>query len=192
MDVLRKHGKNSLSCGTCTCIFTDLRRCQSCQPFGSDSNIFTGLLAPALAETVVNESRKDIPRLIIINTGSIRFDLVEGPFTYDDSFIVSPFADAFQFIPDVPYDQAKQVIGILNAGPFQKRDTGSSHRTLQTRDFGFSSLTGRDICVDTVPLAHENVLRRRGAPMTRGKFRRQTVDATPGYVTKGDAIRSSC
>lgn len=55
-----------------------------------------------------------IPRYIIVNSGSIRFDLVQGPFTYDDSFIVSPFDDAFQYIASVPYKFAKNVLGGLN------------------------------------------------------------------------------
>jgi len=80
--------------------------CQYCKPFLADGNIF-GLLQTALATVVVNQSRADTPRLIIINTGSVRFDLAKGPFTYDDSFIVSPFTNRFQFIPDVPYAQAK-------------------------------------------------------------------------------------
>lgn len=54
--------------------------CQYCQPYRSEGNIFT-LLETALAVTVVNESRADIPRIIIINSGNIRFDLVQGPFT---------------------------------------------------------------------------------------------------------------
>lgn len=54
--------------------------CQSCRPFGAQGNIFP-LLATALSTTVINSSRADNPRLIIINTGSVRFDLVEGPFT---------------------------------------------------------------------------------------------------------------
>ena len=54
--------------------------CQSCKPFLADGNIF-GLIQTALAATVINESRADIPRLIIVNTGHIRFDLVKGPFT---------------------------------------------------------------------------------------------------------------
>lgn len=54
--------------------------CQFCKPFGAEGNIF-GLIQEALATTVVNVSRADVPRLIIINTGSIRFDLVQGPFT---------------------------------------------------------------------------------------------------------------
>lgn len=54
--------------------------CQYCKPFGDEGNLFT-LIETALAATVINESRADIPRLIIINTGSTRFDLVKGPFT---------------------------------------------------------------------------------------------------------------
>ena len=51
--------------------------CQSCKPFGAEGNIF-GLLPIALSTVVVNKSRADTPRLILINTGSIRFDLVKG------------------------------------------------------------------------------------------------------------------
>ena len=54
--------------------------CQSCKPFGAEGNIFP-LLSTALSATVINQSRADIPRFIILNTGSVRFDLVEGPFT---------------------------------------------------------------------------------------------------------------
>lgn len=54
--------------------------CQYCKPYGADGNIF-GLLETALGLTVINQERASIPRIITINTGSIRFDLVEGPFT---------------------------------------------------------------------------------------------------------------
>lgn len=54
--------------------------CQYCKPYGADGNIF-GLLETALGLIVINQERADTPRIIIINTGSIRFDLVEGPFT---------------------------------------------------------------------------------------------------------------
>lgn len=54
--------------------------CQYCKPYGADGNIL-GLLETALGLIVINQERADTPRLIIINTGSIRFDLVQGPFT---------------------------------------------------------------------------------------------------------------
>ena len=60
-----------------------------------------------MGATVVNETRESTPRFIYINSGSVRFDLVEGPFTFDDSFIVSPFDDHFVFVKDVPFDAAK-------------------------------------------------------------------------------------
>lgn len=79
--------------------------CISCAPFESNGSIYN-LLQTALSATIINETRADIPRLIIVNTGSVRFDLPEGPFTYDDSFIVSPFTDGFQYLPSVPYGTA--------------------------------------------------------------------------------------
>jgi hypothetical protein len=154
--------------------------CQYCKPYMAEGNIFK-LLQTALSTVVVNETRKDTPRLIIINTGSVRFDLAKGPFTYDDSFIVSPFDDAFQFIPDVPYEQASKVLAILNSGPFQKKKRG-----LSTADFNFSPvLADRDTCIDP-PLTHQyDGLVRRS--MQGGRLiRRQSTAPTPGYTTKDD------
>lgn len=67
--------------------------CVSCQPFGSAGNIFT-LVSTALGAEVVNPARSTIPRYVIVNTGSIRFDLVEGPF--------SNYALSFLFIIRIP------------------------------------------------------------------------------------------
>jgi hypothetical protein len=154
--------------------------CQYCKPFGAEGNIF-GLLQTALATVVVNETRKDIPRLIIINTGSVRFDLAKGPFTYDDSFIVSPFHDAFQYIPDVPYEQAKQVIDILNAGAFQKKK-----RDLSTADFNFNPiLADQDTCIDP-PITHDYKGLTRRSKQGGRLIRRQSTAPTPGYITKDD------
>jgi hypothetical protein len=151
--------------------------CMYCKPFGDPGNIFS-LIPTALAATVVNETRKDTPHLIIINTGSVRFDLVQGPFTIDDSYIVSPFKDAFQYIKDVPYDLASQVLGILNAGPFQKRD-------LSTSDFGFNSIQTLGLettCIDP-PITHDHIGKRS---YSGGQLmRRQTTEA-PGYTTTDD------
>ena len=159
--------------------------CIDCKPFGDTGNIYT-LLEKALAATVINDTRQEIPRLIILNTGSVRFDLVEGPFTLDDSFIVSPFDDTFQYLPDVPYENAAQVVGILNHGPHEKRST-SSHHQLTTREFGFGQMTGEQ-CVDASITAHADSLRRRAnsIPMTRGKHRLQKRTITPGYTTTDD------
>jgi hypothetical protein len=154
--------------------------CQYCKPFLADGNIFK-LLQTALATVVVNETRKDNARLIIINTGSVRFDLAKGPFTYDDSFIVSPFDDAFQFIPDVPYEQASKVLGILNAGAFQKKK-----RDLSTADFDFAPLLAdRDTCIDPPLTHHYDGVTRRSKQGGR-LIRRQSTAITPGSTTTDD------
>ncbi|KAL8684919.1 MAG: hypothetical protein Q9218_008071, partial [Villophora microphyllina] len=145
----------------------------------------------ALAATVINQTRADIPRLIIINTGSIRFDLVKGPFTFDDSFIVSPFDDAFQFIPNVPYTLASQVLGILNAGGFQKRSSEDlESRDLNTRDFNFNTpLIPSDACTapdDNLENRNRALLRPRSEPITRNLRNRQAPALTPGYTTTDD------
>lgn len=150
--------------------------CISCAPFLSTGSIYT-LLTKALSAAVINETRADIPRLIILNTGSVRFDLVKGPFIYDDSFIVSPFTNAFQYIADVPYSLASLVLPALDAGPYEKR-------SLASRDFGFynPSLPEQDTCVDPPVASHDGLHRR-----SQGRIvRRQNYDPTPGYVTTDD------
>ncbi|KAJ8113733.1 hypothetical protein OPT61_g4202 [Boeremia exigua] len=157
--------------------------CQYCQPFNAAGNLFT-LLRTALSTVVVNETRKDIPRLIIINTGSVRFDLAKGPFTYDDSFIVSPFDDAFQYLPDVPYTQASKVIDILNKGPYQKKRSLS----LSSSDYHakFTTRPADDLTCISPPLTHSYAgTTRRSLPAGR-IVRRQSTAPTPGYTTVDD------
>jgi hypothetical protein len=152
--------------------------CVNCVPFLSSGSIYS-LLQKAVSTVIVNQSRADNSRVLIQNTGSVRFDLPKGPFTFDDSFIVSPFQNAFQYIPDVPYELAGQIIGILNNGSF------FSKRSLETSDFGFYNpaleLHGDD-CIDP-GVFHDHSTQKRSL----GKvIRRQSTDAHPGYVTKDD------
>jgi hypothetical protein len=148
--------------------------CFSCQPFGSSGSIFS-LVPKALGATVINSARSTIPRLIIVNTGGIRFDLFEGPFTYDDAFIVSPFTDGFQYIPNVPYTIASQVLNLLNNSPDSKK------RDVESRNFGAMPLLERDSCIDPTlgAISPSTDLKPRGVT------RRQQV-VTPGYVTTDD------
>jgi hypothetical protein len=143
----------------------------TCVPFDSPKNIFP-LLSEALAETVVSQERKDIARYVISNTGGIRFDMYKGPFTYDDSFIVSPFRDAFLYVPNVPYALATTVLGGLN-------HAGASGK----RDLGYMPVVEREICVDPI-VEPRSEIRRDDTP--RGITRRQVVDLVPGYTTTDD------
>lgn len=128
---------------------------------------------------MINASRSDVARYIIINSGSIRFDLVKGPFTYDDSFIVSPFDDAFQYIPNVPYDMARKVLAGLNGAVLQDKRSENAGLVYGS----IPQLDVKDSCVDpTISLITSS---SRSALKTRGIVRRQVV-TTPGYVTTDD------
>ena len=69
-----------------------------------------------LPDILVGENRTEIPRIAIINSGGMRFDIFQGPFTKDTVLIISPFANRFQFIKDVPYSAAKGLLALLNSG----------------------------------------------------------------------------
>jgi hypothetical protein len=83
-------------------------------PYPAEDSIYSWLEREVLPDIVVNEDRKDKPRLAILNTGAIRFDIFKGAFTTDTTFIISPFLSVWSYIPDVPYGVARRVIDLLN------------------------------------------------------------------------------
>ncbi|PWY91019.1 Metallo-dependent phosphatase [Aspergillus heteromorphus CBS 117.55] len=87
--------------------------CLSCKPVGHERNIYT-LLQKVMSAIVINETRADQARIIIFNNQTVRYDLVQGPFTLDDSYIVIPYEDTFKYIPDVPFAYASRLLNELN------------------------------------------------------------------------------
>ncbi|GKT44496.1 secretory component protein SHR3 [Colletotrichum spaethianum] len=154
--------------------------CIDCAPFMSNASIFS-LTTAALADTIVTEERASTPRVIIANTGHIRFDLAQGPFDYDSSFIVSPFTDGFQYIPDVAWSFARQVTDGLESGNYPSK----RKRSLTASSLGFSqvnpALSTVESCIDP-PVTNDHFSKRSYAG---GRIvRRQTI--TPGYTTSDD------
>ena len=100
-------------------------------PYPSEDSLLT-LLINKVAPTVLslNNTRADIPRLVIVNSGVLRFDVFSGPFTKNDQLTASPFADAFLYIPGVPAGVANQVLRVLNKQGETKRSTD----TLEERE----------------------------------------------------------
>ena len=96
----------------------------------------------------------------------------------DDSFIVSPFKNVFQFLPDVPYEIASKVLDIFNAGPRQKRDD------IEFRDLGFAPVLD-DICPDNALSPSHHSFTQRSVRTTRGLYPRHNSYLNPGYVTTG-------
>lgn len=83
-------------------------------PYPSKYSIFTWLQDLVLPAMINDTSRSDIPRIVLTNTGAIRFDIFKGPFTIDTTYTVSPFTSGFRFIKDVPLDIAEKLLIILN------------------------------------------------------------------------------
>ncbi|KAI0767149.1 Metallo-dependent phosphatase-like protein [Fomes fomentarius] len=92
-------------------------------PFPSNNSLLS-LYAEAMKYSLtVNNSRADVPSVMITNSGSQRFDLYAGPFTKNDQLTASPFADAFLYIPGVPLSVASKVLPALNnAGANERRE----------------------------------------------------------------------
>lgn len=88
-------------------------------PYPSNTSIFTWLDSHVVPTMVVERSRTENPRIIIGNTGAMRFDIFKGPFTRDTTYIVSPFTSGFRYIPSVPFRIADRLLEVLNkAGDF--------------------------------------------------------------------------
>ncbi|CAD0011077.1 unnamed protein product [Aureobasidium pullulans] len=133
--------------------------CLSCAPFMSEGSIYS-LLATALSATIITEERASKPRLIITNS------------------VVSPFTDAFNYLPDVPYHLASQVLAALESGDYP------SKRDLSTESFGFTQMNpSLDSCIDP-PVTRDNLITKRSYP--GGRIIRRQTTTTPGYVTTDD------
>ncbi|CAM1506093.1 Fc.00g057340.m01.CDS01 [Cosmosporella sp. VM-42] len=98
--------------------------------YPSEDSIYSWITDELLPDVITTKGREDKPRLAILNTGGIRFDIFKGAFTRDSTYIVSPFTSGFRYIPDVPYKVAQKVIGILNSGGTILKEYGVDTRFL--------------------------------------------------------------
>lgn len=86
-------------------------------PYPSSTSIFTWLETSVLPSELSKSPRiaKDgKAALALTNTGAMRFDIFEGPFTRDTEFLVSPFTSGFNYLPDIPWSAASRVLELLN------------------------------------------------------------------------------
>ncbi|KAJ7094369.1 Metallo-dependent phosphatase-like protein [Mycena epipterygia] len=84
-------------------------------PYPSNDSILTFVVEEATPTVLaMNTSRAGIPSLLIISSGSQRFDIYKGPFTKNDQFTASPFINQYIFIPDVPFSVVTKVLPALN------------------------------------------------------------------------------
>lgn len=78
-------------------------------PYPSSRSLFS-----LLADEVLPQLPGRTGRIVIINTGSIRYDLYKGPYTVDTNYIVLPFQNDWSVIAGVDVAVANRVEEVLN------------------------------------------------------------------------------
>lgn len=147
-------------------------------PYPSEDSIFSWLQKEVLPDMVVDVDRVDVPRMVLTNTGALRFDIFEGPFTVDTTYAVSPFTSGFRYIQDVPFSIAKRLLQIINQEVPQLWPASNSFAFKQP----VRSIQARSHQTD------EPLFPARGQ-MPLGKDHAPDHDAEliPGYTTTDDA-----
>lgn len=147
-------------------------------PYPSKNSIFSWLQEEVLPDMIRDPKRDGKPRLVLANTGALRFDIFKGPFTVDTTYTVSPFTSGFRYIEDVPYSVAKRLLQILNQEVPQLWPGSQS--------FAFKAPVRFDQA--STHVADEQLFRTsEQMPMGNGRAPDQDADLIPGYTTIDDA-----
>lgn len=88
----------------------------SARPMESEDNLYHLITHKVLPKLHSHHTDTSIGRYIMINTGAVRYDLYEGPFTLDSEYIVLPFANEWNYL-ELPHRVASQIEAYLNKGP---------------------------------------------------------------------------
>lgn len=130
-------------------------------PIGHKLNIYTLLnttILPLIQSEIGRSDRTN--RAILVNSGSIRYDLYKGNFTKDTEFIVSPFQNNWVYLT-VPKTLAQRVAPYLNKGDYiMTRDIASPEKLhMQMKEQKKlemkSMMNGMSLGLDECPVVHE-------------------------------------
>ena len=95
-------------------------------PYPHEDSLFT-LMVDSLLPNVLDEHKHGSaqtfisgnpsrPKIALMNTGGLRFDVFKGAFTRDTVYIVSPFENRWRVIRNVSWRIAKHVLPLINSG----------------------------------------------------------------------------
>lgn len=151
-------------------------------PYPHDNSIYSLLEKEVLPGVIVNETKDALPRLAIINTGAIRFDIFKGAFTRDTTYIISPFSSKMAYVPAVPYKVASKVIKLLNSGGRIFEGTGLDSRYLMMPEqwSRTESIVYPTVEPDLLGVVEE------GEQRPLGDDSKDEPDLVGGYTTKDD------
>ena len=145
-------------------------------PFPGNESIFSWLQDEVLPAMVIDKQRGDLPRMVLTNSGALRFDIFKGPFTVDSMYTVSPFTSGFRYIKDVPFGIAERLKVILNHEVPQLWDASQS--------MSFKSpvpISDLQAVVD-----EDHYMHKPGVQMPLVDHKHEE-DLLPGYTTSDDA-----
>lgn len=137
----------------------------------SDSSIFSWLGGEVLLDEMSTSGNDASPKLVITNTGAIRFDIFKGPFTKDTTYLIAPFTSGFRLLKGVKYETAAKVLQVLN----------SNGQLLQQIDPTLDS----SLLVPPPPIRIED-LSTATFPDEQVALKTHKDSLTPGYTTKDD------
>lgn len=108
-------------------------------PIHHHKNLYR-LITHKVLKTLAGNSTNTVSdqRIVIINTGSIRYDLYKGPYTLDSKYIISPFKNDWVKI-NLPKSVALKVAPILNRGDYidllPRHQQYQVHKSSETHDW---------------------------------------------------------
>ncbi|KAF4550906.1 Calcineurin-like phosphoesterase-like protein 10 [Elsinoe fawcettii] len=178
-------------------------------PYPSKESLLTWLdteVLPWIGENITTSDEKDVrPAIVLSNSGAMRFDIFEGPFTIDTTFLLSPFTSGVRRLKDVPYEKANKILQLLNnKGHILLQDLvtfGDDHLDLDTfgsvdiaREMMLKELTPPQPPVRSPIYTETSKVDYKSGdqqPMSLHSQNQDDGDLTPGYTTHDDASSSS-
>ena len=142
-------------------------------PHPSNHSIFTWLQEQVFPDSIYDKDRGDIPTMVLVNTGSVRFDIFRGAFTVDSTYIVYPFENGFRFIKDVPFSVAKKLLVVLNVGVPQIQE-----HVLRSKS---------PVSSQQLNIKQEFVTLKSALPLNQVPLTDEDPNLIPGYTTTDDA-----
>ncbi|ORY78225.1 Metallo-dependent phosphatase-like protein, partial [Protomyces lactucae-debilis] len=93
---------------------------QSRYPVSSNMSIFNYLTNEVFPRVMVAPGREDQPRIALINTGAVRYDLYKGKFGLDNAYQIIPFTNTI-LRKEVPWGVAKNLLKNMQTDRVYKR-----------------------------------------------------------------------
>lgn len=155
-------------------------------PYPSPTSIFSLLVDSILPDILTPPPSSDDdpakPRIALFNTGGLRFDIFKGTFTKDTTYLISPFDNTFRVLRDVPWDAAKKVLPLINAGG--QVFAASSHE-----EWRLAPPQQISVHQDFVASEASTPWTHGGAqmPLAGGAGNSDEAPLIPGYTTSDDA-----